>query len=185
MTCAIGARSRDDRTRDLSTLTRALALARGLEQRAGARTIASRARRCFDRDERTRAVHAQAPTRAYGAQIARVPSRAGDNGVTGRRDDSARMGAQRAWASAADASPESARAATDRKPHGVAHANAGTSFVVATSEPSDDKLGTCAPVAQLDRAAGFEPVGRGFDSLRAHQSIFSRQSSVASHHRSR
>ena len=27
----------------------------------------------------------------------------------------------------------------------------------------------CAPVAQLDRAAGFEPVGRGFESLRAHQ----------------
>jgi hypothetical protein len=27
-----------------------------------------------------------------------------------------------------------------------------------------------APVAQMDRAAGFEPVGRGFDSLRAHQS---------------
>src|SRR5271165_664608 len=26
----------------------------------------------------------------------------------------------------------------------------------------------CAPVAQLDRAAGFEPVGRGFESLRAH-----------------
>jgi hypothetical protein len=27
----------------------------------------------------------------------------------------------------------------------------------------------CAPVAQLDRAAGFEPVGRGFESLRARQ----------------
>src|ERR1039458_365260 len=27
---------------------------------------------------------------------------------------------------------------------------------------------TCAPVAQLDRAAGFEPVGREFESLRAH-----------------
>ena len=26
-----------------------------------------------------------------------------------------------------------------------------------------------APVAQLDRAAGFEPVGRGFESLRARQ----------------
>jgi hypothetical protein len=26
-----------------------------------------------------------------------------------------------------------------------------------------------APVAQLDRAAGFEPVGREFESLRAHQ----------------
>src|SRR5437667_782459 len=26
-----------------------------------------------------------------------------------------------------------------------------------------------APVAQLDRAAGFEPVGRGFKSLRARQ----------------
>ena len=25
-----------------------------------------------------------------------------------------------------------------------------------------------APVAQLDRAPGFEPVGRGFKSLRAH-----------------
>ena len=28
----------------------------------------------------------------------------------------------------------------------------------------------CAPVAQMDRAAGFEPVGRGFKSLRARQS---------------
>ena len=28
---------------------------------------------------------------------------------------------------------------------------------------------TDAPVAQLDRATGFEPVGRGFESLRAHQ----------------
>ena len=28
-----------------------------------------------------------------------------------------------------------------------------------------------APVAQLDRAPGFEPVGRGFKSLRAHQSF--------------
>ena len=29
--------------------------------------------------------------------------------------------------------------------------------------------GRHAPVAQLDRAAGFEPVGRGFKSLRARQ----------------
>jgi hypothetical protein len=27
----------------------------------------------------------------------------------------------------------------------------------------------CAPVAQVDRAAGFEPVGREFESLRARQ----------------
>jgi hypothetical protein len=26
----------------------------------------------------------------------------------------------------------------------------------------------CAPVAQLDRATGYEPVGRAFESLRAH-----------------
>jgi hypothetical protein len=32
-------------------------------------------------------------------------------------------------------------------------------------------LVTCAPVAQLDRAPGFEPVGRGFKSLRAHHPI--------------
>ena len=32
---------------------------------------------------------------------------------------------------------------------------------------------TSAPVAQMDRATGFEPVGRGFDSLRAHQTIWS------------
>src|SRR5271155_4053912 len=31
----------------------------------------------------------------------------------------------------------------------------------------------CAPVAQLDRATGYEPVGRRFDSFRAHHSIFS------------
>ncbi len=29
----------------------------------------------------------------------------------------------------------------------------------------------CAPVAQLDRAPGFEPVGRGFKSLRAHHNF--------------
>ena len=29
-------------------------------------------------------------------------------------------------------------------------------------------VSSIAPVAQLDRATGFEPVGRGFDSLRAH-----------------
>ncbi len=35
---------------------------------------------------------------------------------------------------------------------------------------SRDKLASLrAPVAQLDRAPGFEPVGRGFKSLRAHQ----------------
>ena len=31
------------------------------------------------------------------------------------------------------------------------------------------RLFICAPVAQLDRAPGFEPVGRGFKSLRARQ----------------
>jgi hypothetical protein len=41
-------------------------------------------------------------------------------------------------------------------------------LVVATSAVSGDTLSHRAPVAQLDRAAGFEPVGRGFDSLRAH-----------------
>ena len=30
-------------------------------------------------------------------------------------------------------------------------------------------LAGCAPVAQLDRASGFEPGGREFESLRAHQ----------------
>ena len=30
-----------------------------------------------------------------------------------------------------------------------------------------DMIRSCAPVAQLDRAPGFEPVGRGFKSLRA------------------
>ncbi len=30
-------------------------------------------------------------------------------------------------------------------------------------------LAGCAPVAQLDRASGFEPGGRGFEPLRAHQ----------------
>ena len=33
----------------------------------------------------------------------------------------------------------------------------------------DDMMNAFAPVAQLDRATGFEPVGRGFESLRAHQ----------------
>jgi hypothetical protein len=29
----------------------------------------------------------------------------------------------------------------------------------------------CAPVAQLERAPGFEPVGRRFESCRAHQDV--------------
>ena len=29
----------------------------------------------------------------------------------------------------------------------------------------------CAPVAQLDRATGYEPVGRVFESLRAHHKL--------------
>src|SRR5579871_4208143 len=33
----------------------------------------------------------------------------------------------------------------------------------------------CAPVAQVDRAAGFEPVGREFESLRARQKVPQRQ----------
>ena len=33
-------------------------------------------------------------------------------------------------------------------------------------------LGSCAPVAQLDRASGFEPEGRAFESLRAHHEDF-------------
>ena len=33
-----------------------------------------------------------------------------------------------------------------------------------------------APVAQLDRAIGFEPIGRGFESLRARQTNFRIQS---------
>ena len=33
------------------------------------------------------------------------------------------------------------------------------------------KLSRCAPVAQLDRVAGFEPVGREFESLRAHHTL--------------
>jgi hypothetical protein len=30
---------------------------------------------------------------------------------------------------------------------------------------------TCGPVAQLDRANGYEPLGREFESLRAHHSL--------------
>jgi hypothetical protein len=32
-------------------------------------------------------------------------------------------------------------------------------------------LSLCAPVAQLDRASGYEPEGREFESLRAHHSF--------------
>ena len=32
-------------------------------------------------------------------------------------------------------------------------------------------IGMRAPLAQLDRAAGFEPVGREFESLRARQTF--------------
>ena len=43
-----------------------------------------------------------------------------------------------------------------------------------TFSVSDAKLlnPLCAPVAQLDRAADFESVGRGFESLRACHSFF-------------
>ena len=37
-----------------------------------------------------------------------------------------------------------------------------------TGEGLDDMMACRAPVAQLDRAPGFEPVGRRFKSLRAH-----------------
>ena len=36
--------------------------------------------------------------------------------------------------------------------------------------PSRLQSAECAPVAQLDRATGYEPVGRAFESLRAHHS---------------
>ena len=42
---------------------------------------------------------------------------------------------------------------------------------------------SCAPVAQLDRATGFEPVGRRFESCRAHLRIVHRESSMAIAHR--
>jgi hypothetical protein len=120
--CAL---ARDDRTRDLSTLTRALALARGLEQRAGASTIASRAR-----DAVSIATSAREPftRRRRPARMAREsPGFRRARATTASPD--VVMIRPRAWAlsaraSAADASTESARAATDRKPHGVAHANA-------------------------------------------------------------
>ena len=38
-----------------------------------------------------------------------------------------------------------------------------------------------APVAQLDRATGFEPVGRGFDSLRARHITWSSSLRVTCH----
>ena len=39
--------------------------------------------------------------------------------------------------------------------------------------PRCDRFRGCAPVAQLDRAPGFEPVGRGFKSLRARHRLCS------------
>ncbi len=38
--------------------------------------------------------------------------------------------------------------------------------------PSRPQIVECAPVAQLDRATGYEPVGRAFESLRAHHKFF-------------
>ena len=32
-------------------------------------------------------------------------------------------------------------------------------------------ISCCAPVAQLDRATGYEPVGRAFESLRVHHKL--------------
>jgi hypothetical protein len=38
-----------------------------------------------------------------------------------------------------------------------------------TAELNMSIIPACAPVAQLDRVSGFEPGGREFESLRAHQ----------------
>ena len=38
------------------------------------------------------------------------------------------------------------------------------------TSPNFPQGGACAPVAQLDRVAGSDPVGRGFDSLLARHS---------------
>gem|GEM_PF-6636513 len=40
-----------------------------------------------------------------------------------------------------------------------------------------------APVAQVERAAGFEPVGRGFESLRARQVEFAFYDRISSNHK--
>ena len=58
-----------------------------------------------------------------------------------------------------------------RPPAQARHSAARQSGADHTAERLDrcDIVNGCAPVAQLDRAPGFEPVGRGFKSLRAHQ----------------
>ena len=45
------------------------------------------------------------------------------------------------------------------------------SFILGKLRQSGFRLKACAPVAQLDRATGYEPVGRRFDSFRAHHKI--------------
>ena len=47
----------------------------------------------------------------------------------------------------------------------------GTSPIVDILEAVLLSFRGCAPVAQLDRASGYEPEGRGFESLRAHHKI--------------
>ena len=44
----------------------------------------------------------------------------------------------------------------------------GCSVCIQQSRAYNVRVLAYAPVAQLDRATGFEPVGRGFESLRAH-----------------
>jgi hypothetical protein len=46
------------------------------------------------------------------------------------------------------------------------------SFILGELQPSEFRSAACAPVAQLDRAIGYEPIGRRFDSFRAHHTIY-------------
>src|SRR4029450_1964412 len=53
----------------------------------------------------------------------------------------------------------------------IQHGSSGTPRGILAAKVVDEFLAVfSAPVAQLDRATVFEPVGRGFDSLRARQS---------------
>ena len=42
---------------------------------------------------------------------------------------------------------------------------------IARDNNSSDRVSVSAPLAQLDRASGYEPEGREFESLRAHHFI--------------
>ena len=88
--------------------------------------------------------------------------RSGDRPLGHRRPDAGSTTWSRMPTSPSPSTPISWFGSSGRRAQGSSRADLSDMIAVSDSR---------APVAQLDRAPGFEPVGRGFKSLRAHQSF--------------